>query len=91
MIINKSSDILGLAKPRNIRTFSKPAKVIKEIKIQWKKRIKLYQKETYSEKEKANLHEESIKYDLFEALKNEKMPGPFTTEKEVRDYLELEQ
>ena len=73
------------------KKFSKPAKEIKEIKIERKKRIKLYQKETYSEKEKANLHEESIKYDLSEVLKNETIPGPFTTEKEIRDYLELEQ
>ena len=49
--------------------------------------IKLYL-DTY---QKANLHEESIKYDLLEAMKNEKIPGPFTTEKEIRDYLELAQ
>ena len=54
-------------------------------------KIKLYQKKTYSEKEKANLHEEPIKYDLLEALKNEKIPGAFTTEKEIRDQLEQDE
>ena len=91
MIINKRSDILDQAEPSDIRKFSKPAEEIQEIKIEWKKKIKLYQKETYSEKEKANLPEEPIKYDLLETLKNEKIPMPFTTEKEIRDYLELEQ
>ena len=64
MIINKSSDILDHAEPSHMIKFSKPPKETKEIKIEWKKIIKLYQKETYSEKEKAKLHEESIKYDL---------------------------
>ena len=40
------------------------------MKIDWKEKIKLYQKETYSKKEKAKLHEESMKYD----------PRPFRTE-----------
>ena len=34
------------------KKFSKPAKKIKEIKIEWKKKIKLHQKETHSEKRK---------------------------------------
>ena len=72
------------------REFSKPTKKIKEIKIEWKKKIKLHQKETHSEKKEGNLHQESIKYDLLEVLKNEKIHEPFTTEKEIRDYRKLE-
>ena len=33
-------------------------------------------------KNEGNLHEESIKYELLEVLKNEKIQKPFTTEKE---------
>ena len=55
------------------KKISKPAKEIKEIKIEWKKRIKLYIRRKHTLKiETANIHEESINYDLLEAIKNEK-------------------
>ena len=41
-------------------------------------------------KKEGNLHEESIKYELLEVLKNEKIHEPFTTEKEIWDYQKLE-
>ena len=46
-------------------------------------KIRLHQKETYSKIEKANLHKESLKYDILEALKKEIIAGHFTTEKEI--------
>lgn len=91
MIINKSSDLLDQMDASDINKFSKPAKAIKEIKLKWKKNIELHAKEAYSDKEKASLHEESIKYDLLERLKREEIPGPFTSEKEIRNYLDSKQ
>ena len=49
IIVNKSSGILDQAVFSGWRKFSKPVKEIKESKIECKKKIKLYQKETYSE------------------------------------------
>ena len=89
--INKSSDLLDQMDASVINKFSKPAKAIKEIKIKWKKNIELHAKEAYSDKQKASLHEESIKYDLLERLKREEIRGPFTSEKEIRNYLDSKQ
>ena len=58
MIINKSSDLLDQMDASDTNKFSKPAKVIKEIKLKWKRNIELHAKEAYSDKEKASLHEE---------------------------------
>ena len=91
MIINKSSDLLDQMDASDINKFSKPAKAIKEIKLKWKKNIELHAKEPYSNKEKASLHEESIKYDLLGRLKKEEIPGPITSEKEIRNYLDSKQ
>ena len=91
MIINKSSDLLDQMDASDINKFSKPATAIKEIKLKWKKNIELHAKEAYSDKDKARLHEESIKYDLLERLKREEIPGPFTSEKKIRNYLDSKQ
>ena len=69
MVINKSMDLLEKAEPKEIRKLSKPAQEIKEIKIQWKEKIKAHQAEAYTEKEDSCLKEESTKYDLLEKLK----------------------
>ena len=80
MVINKSMDILQKADP-------KPAQHIKEIKMEWNKRLNELQKHAYTEKEKAMQKEESTKYQLLETLKREDMPGPFASDEEVRNYM----
>ena len=70
-----------------MKEFRKPSKEIKDTKMQWKEKIKAHQDETYSDKEKSCLKEESTKYDLLGTLKKEDIPGPFTCEDEIKIYL----
>ena len=87
MITNKNKDLLETSEPVEKKKFRKPSKEIKDIKIQWKEKIKAHQDETYSDKEKSCLKEESTKYNLLEKLKKEDIPGPFTNEDEIKRYL----
>ena len=90
MVANKSMDILQAADPSDIKKYRKPAQIIKEIKMEWLKRVQEHQQEAYSEKEKACLKDESTKYQLLEALKRERFPGPFVTDTEVREYMSVD-
>ena len=87
MIINISIDLLETSAPVEIKKFRKPSKGIKDIKMQWKEKIKAHQDEIYSDKEKSCLKKESTKYYLLEKLKREDIPGPFTSEDEIKRYL----
>ena len=83
MIINKSIDLLETSEPVEIKKFQKSSKEVKDIKMQWKEKIKAHQVETYSDQEKSCLKEDSRKYDLLEKLKKEDILGPFTNEDEI--------
>ena len=87
MILNKGKDLLQGKQPDEMKKFRKPAIQIKEIKLQWKSKIKAHQQEAYSEKEKSCLKSESTRYELLEMLKKEDIPGPFTSETEIREYI----
>jgi hypothetical protein len=87
MVLNKSKDILQAVDPSDIKKYRKPAKIIKEIKMEWSKRVQEHQQEAYTEKEKACLKDESTKYQLLETLKGEEFPGPFVSDTEVREYM----
>ena len=79
--------MLETSEPVQMKEFRKPSKEIKDTKMQWKEKIKAHQDETYSDKEKSCLKEESTKYDLLEKLKKEDISGPFTIEDEIKRYL----
>ena len=64
MIINKSIDLLETSEQVQIKKFRKSSK---NIKMQWKEKIKAHQDKTYSDKEKLCLKEESTKFNV---LKN---------------------
>ena len=86
MIINKNIEIVKNTNPKDILKFRKPATQIKEIKAEWKERIKCHKKDSYTEKEKARLKNEETKYSLLEQLKKETPPGPFTNIEEITEY-----
>ena len=87
MIINKSIDIVLKAEPSEISKFRKQVKAIKEVKIEWRKKVKEHQENKYSEKERIRLKDESIKYDLLSSLKKETLSGPFTSPEEIENYI----
>ena len=86
MLINKSKDILDKTDPSEMKKYIKPAKEIKEIKLQWQERLKEQQAKDFSEKEKSSLHQESQKYNLLQLIEKEKFQGPFVSEDEVMKY-----
>ena len=65
MVINKSMDIFQGADPTDIIQFSKPAAAIKELKLDWSKRVQEQQLEAFTEKEKKNL---KYDFDIYEQL-----------------------
>ena len=67
MIIDKSVDILLSETANAIYKFAKPANMIKELKLEWKENIKEQQKKGLSDKETANLKEESVKCSVLES------------------------
>jgi hypothetical protein len=87
MIINKGIDIALKADPSEISKFKKQAQAIKEVKIEWRKKVKEHQENKYGEKERIRLKDESIKYDLLSSLKKETMSGPFTSPEEIDNYI----
>ena len=82
-------DILLSENANEMYKFAKPAKRIKELKLEWKEKIKEQQKKGLSDKGTANLKEESVKYSVLESLKNDQVPGLFTTATEVQEYFEM--
>ncbi len=90
MVLNKSIDILEQSNPNDFKKFIKPSKEVKEIKLEWADKVKQQKTEAFSEKEKASLSEESKKYSLLETLKKESIPGPFTSEEEIKNFLETD-
>ena len=89
MILNKCLDILLSENANEMYKFAKPANRIIGLKLEWKENIKEQQKKGLSDKETANLKEESVKYSVLESLKNDQVPGPFTTATEVQEYFEI--
>ena len=89
MLINKSKDILDKTDPSEMKKYIKPAKEIKEIKLQWQERLKEQQAKDFSEKGKSSLHQESQKYNLLQLIEKEKFQGPFVSEDEVMKYMAL--
>ena len=80
-------NLLETSEPVETKKFQKHSKEIKDIKMQWKEKIKAHQDEAYSDKEKSCLKEESTKYSLLQKLKKEDIPEPFTNEDEIKRYL----
>ena len=87
MLINKSIDIALKAEPSEISKYRKQAQAIKEVKAEWRKKVKEHQEDKYSEKERIRLKDEATKYELLSSLKKESMPGPFTSPEEIDTYI----
>ena len=91
MIIKKSFDLIKKLyqedSAMSMSKYVKPAKVIREIKLEWNERLKKQQPEGYSAQELINTKNESTKYDCLDYLKSQTIPGPFTTAFQVHEYM----
>ena len=70
---------------KSLKEFIKPAIEIKEIKAEWKEKMRKREQEGYTEKELVNAHFESVKYKDLEWIKQQ--GGPFTKPEGVDQYM----
>ena len=89
MVINKSSDLIEGSK-NDFRKFRKQANEIDKIKKNWNEKMKKLAEDGYNQKENENIRLEKQKLDDLDFLKQQKVPGPFTTVEEVKSFLESE-
>ena len=82
MVIKKSFDLIEKSyqedSAMSMSKYVKPAKVIREIKLEWNERLKKQQAEGYSARELINTKNESTKCNCLDYLKSQTIPGPFT-------------
>ena len=84
MILNKAFDLFE-KNPKHFNNYRKLAQGISLLKDKWKEKMTAMEEEAFSDKEKINMHIESIKYKDLEFLK--RVGGPFTTAEEVQRYV----
>ena len=89
LIINKSIHMLDISKPDPFKSFVKPAREMKSIKLEWNEKLKQHENNGFSKKEMLNLREESKKYELLEFLKNQPDPGLFTTVESIDKFMDF--
>ena len=89
MILCKGKDFIKCP-PANMKLadFRKPAKEIKEIKLQWIKKLEKYREEGYKQQEVINLKNEATKLEILEFLKGQQVQGPFTNINEIKMFME---
>ena len=86
LVLNRSADLLKQNASSFIR-FKKEAKLIQEIQVNWTDRMKELQKKGFDEKDAMNLKKEASKLSDLEFLKNQTIPGPFTSTDEIDKYM----
>ena len=87
MITDNEICLFSLRPPIENSKYVKPAKVIREIKLEWNEQLKKQQGEGYSAHKSISTKNESTKYDCLDYLKSQTIPGPFTTAVQVHEYM----
>ena len=86
LVLNRSADLIKQNACSFIR-FKKEAKLIQEIQVNWTDRMKELQKKGFDEKDAMNLKKEASKLSDLEFLKNQTIPGPFTSTDDIDKYM----
>ena len=77
--------------PNLFKKYKKEALVIKKIKYDWNEKMKALQEKGYNEKETLNTKNETAKLKDLEFLKKCQFYGPFTSKREVTQYIASEE
>ena len=85
LILNKSKDLIK--QNYDFKLFKKPKEEIAALRQQWSQKIKELDLKGFTAKEALNLTEENKKLNDLATLKQQDLPGPFTSSKEVLDYM----
>ena len=85
LILNKSFDLLEKRQSKDYLKFRKPAQAVSALKADWKDKMQSMEIGAFAEKEKVNMHLDSVRYKDLEFLKSK--GGPFTTLEEVEIFM----
>ena len=86
MVLNKSADLV-FNNSGDFRKFTERAKQIKEIKLEWNKKMQALEKEGYAKQDLKNTSTESQKLRDLDFLKKQECVGPFTSSEEVKEFM----
>ena len=85
LVLNKSFDLIEKRKLGEYLNYRKPGQAISDLKKEWHEKMKLLENEAFADKDHANMHLDSVKYNDLEFLKS--CGGPFTSAEEVEEYV----
>ena len=88
MVLNKSADLISNTGDQYKR-FRKQASEIKELKVNWNKRMEELQKEGFSQKDITNTKIEKQKLEDLEFLQKQTVISPFPKSEDIHNYLEI--
>ena len=88
MVLNKSIDLVTKKESGEFMKYRKASKEIKELRVQWNKKMEKLQEDGYGTQEIKNPHQEQVKLKDLEYLKSATPQGPFTQKQEVLDFME---
>ena len=85
LILNKSHDLIK--NNSDFKLFKKEKEVIAVLRKEWSAKMKELDIKGFTAKEALNLTQENKKLKDLENLKQQEIPGPFTSSKDVLDYM----
>ena len=87
LVLNRSADLLK-ENCNSFKNYRKAAADIKKIRVEWNEKMKELEQKGFDAKEALNLKKDASKLKDLEFLKNQDIPGPFSSAEEVDKYLE---
>ena len=85
LVLNKSLDIIK--QNYTFKLFKKPKEEIAVLRQEWSAKMKALDSKGFTEKEALNLTQENKKLKDLAYLKQQKVPGPFTSSNEVQKFM----
>ena len=89
LVLNRSADLIT-NNASSFTKYRKAAKDIQRIRVQWNAKMKELEQKGYESKEALNLKKDASKLKDLEFLKNQQIPGPFTSADDVDMYINSE-
>ena len=88
LVLNKSFDLIQeMALNGEFKKYKKEVAIIKDIKLEWNKKMKVLEEKGYAAKEIANISKDAKKLEDLEFLKSQVIPGPFTNTDQVSNFM----
>ena len=88
LVLNRSADLIQNKSMLQFTMYRKVAKEIKEIRLQWSKKMNVLKKKGFDAKDALNVKKDATKIKDLEYLKTQEIPGPFTLIDEIDKFIE---